>query len=69
MSVESCMALIPLAMSRAAESELVMPLIAVQSIFMSALSGVGCVGASSIAQGRADTLFHISLNKTSKKEA
>ena len=37
--------------------------------FMFALSGAGCVGASSIAQGMADTLFHISLNKTSKKEA
>lgn len=37
--------------------------------FMSALSGAGCVGATSIAQGRADTLSHLSLNKTSKKEA
>ena len=69
MRVESRKALIPLAMSRAAAIEVVMPLIADQSIFMSALSGVGCVGATSIAQGRADTLSHFSLNKTSKKEA
>ena len=51
----SRVALNPLAMSLAAEIDAVMPPIAVQSIFLSALSGVGCVGASSIAQGAAGT--------------
>lgn len=55
MSAVSRIALIPFAMSRAAEIDPAMPPIAVQSIFLSALSGVGCVGASSIAQGAAGT--------------
>lgn len=55
MRFASRVALNPLAMSLAAEIDAVMPPIAVQSIFLSALSGVGCVGASSIAQGAAGT--------------
>lgn len=55
MRVESRIALIPLAISRAVAIEVAMPLIAVQSIFLSALPGVGCVRAPSIAQGAAGT--------------
>ena len=55
MRLASRVALNPLAMSLAAEIDAVMPPIAVQSIFLSALSGVGCVGTSSIAQGAAGT--------------
>ena len=55
MRLASRVALNPLAMSRAAEIDAVMPPIAVQSIFLSALPEAGCVGASSIAQGAAGT--------------
>lgn len=57
MRVESRKALIPLAISRAAAIEVVMPLIADQSILL-ALPGAGSIGASSIAQGAAGTHFH-----------
>ncbi len=56
MSAESRAAAMPLAISRAVVIEAVMPPIAVQSI-LSAPSGDGCVGASIVVQGGADTPF------------
>lgn len=55
MSVVSRIALNPLAISLAVEIEAVIPPIAVQSIFLSAFPGDGCVGASSISRGTAGT--------------
>lgn len=49
----------PLAMSRAAEIEAVMPPIAVQSIFLSTLSGNGCVGAPMVARRRVGVFFSL----------
>lgn len=58
MSALSLAVLIPLAMSRAAEIDAVMPLIADQSMFSPAflLATDGCVSSSIVAQGEVGTI-------------